>query len=402
MNGEKTPEEQLAELANREALKIISALRGSGATVDDPCRLGAMHSLLAPITERFVVSYIYGKKDVDWFDAGRTYHKNGKICEQRVRLGVRVDPKLFWAQPGHTYSMFFDLSELTHEAQIPDEVKQFLTKEAAARWPVADTTLVSRFPLIEVRAKNAVEAARVIARHLRAAEAQGWKTGEARALVDNWRNEYELTKGNEKTVMQFDMRPCLLSDSSRNLILTMLATQPKLEEVLREFERSSSLTNALTVSGAKLVETSFEAPDISFDRRDRNFYWNTEALHKRSKQKVKLVGETSTVELLANDTVFYLMVAKSLLDWKGGEHLFQRTQNGFALTLQDRQTVSRSDAAELSKLLNTFSETHPDPANPCHKTIRLLAAIAEAAGFSIECEREGPTQTLSRAPRLSS
>lgn len=244
MNVEKTPEEQLVELASNEAVRIMGARRGSGGSLDDPCRLGVMHSLLAPMTEKFLVSYIYGKEDVDWFDAGRKYHKNGAICEQRVRLGDRVDPKLFWAQPGYTYSMFFDLSELTHEAPIPDDVKQFLMKAAAARWPVADTTFVSRFPLIEVRAENAVEAARVIRGHLKTAEAQGWKTGSARALVDDWRNEYELTKGNEKTVMQFDMRPCLLSDSSTNLtILTMAATNSRFEEGLREFRRLDSLMN---------------------------------------------------------------------------------------------------------------------------------------------------------------
>jgi hypothetical protein len=236
---EKIPEEQLVDVIGNEVAKIISARRGSGATVDDPCRLGAMHPLLAPMTEKLLVSSIYGQENVQWFDVGREYHKNGTICEQRVRLGDRVNPKPAWAQPGKTYSVFFDISELTHEAPIPDAVKQLLMK-GALQMPPPDTTLVSRFPLIEVRAKNAVEAAREIRGHLKAAEAEGWTLGSGTALVDNWRNEYELTKGSEKTVMQFDMRPCLLSDSPMNLtVLTLMAVNPKFEDAVRKFEGSA-------------------------------------------------------------------------------------------------------------------------------------------------------------------
>src|SRR5437588_6734124 len=124
MSAEKTPEQHLAELASNEAAKIVRARRGSGASVDDPCRVGVIHSLLAPSTEKLLVSYIYGKEGVQWFDTDRKYHKNGTICEQRIRLGDRVNPKPEWAQPGQTYSMFFDISELTHEGPIPEDVKQ--------------------------------------------------------------------------------------------------------------------------------------------------------------------------------------------------------------------------------------------------------------------------------------
>ena len=414
MNADKTPEEQLVDLVRREVAKIADAGRGSGATVDDPCRLGAMHSLLAPRTEKMLVSIIYGEENRDWFDAGRKYHKNGAICEQRIRIGATPPTKIAWAKPGEVCTMFFDISELTHEAPISDAVKELLMK-GALQMPLSDTTLVSRFPLIEVRAKTAVEAARIIAGHLRAAEAQGWTLGPAEVLVDNWRNEYHLTKGNKKTVMQFDMRPCLLSDSPRNLIaLTMLATQPKLEQGLREFERSRSVMDACAVAGMKLVEASSEqiqairssshgtrVPDIFFDRRDRITYWNQEALQKYSNQKVRLIGECSTIEVPARDVVNFLMIAKSSLGWNGAAHLFQPTQKGFTLTLQDAQTISRSDAAELSAVLSAFSQSHPDPANPLHKTVRLLAAQAAAGGFSIKCERAGPATTASKTSRTT-
>lgn len=258
MKTEKTPEEQLLDLVRNETARIAGAGRGRGATVDDPCLLGAMHSLLAPMTEKMLVSIVYGKENRDWLDDGRRYHKNGTICEQRVRLGPEVNSKLDWARPGQSYSMFFDISELTHQAPIPEEVRQLLMR-AAPQVPVPDATLVSRFPLIEVRAKNAVEATRIICGHLRSAEAQGWKVGGAIALVDNWRNDYELTRGNEKTIMQFDMRPCVLSDSPGNLIvLTMLATKPDVERALQEFERSKSLTQACAVTGTEIKQ--FDLP----------------------------------------------------------------------------------------------------------------------------------------------
>jgi hypothetical protein len=261
MSTERTPEQQLAELVNNEAAKIIRARRGTGASVHDPCRLGTLHALLAPMTEKFLISIVYGRENVEWFDAGRKYHENDTICEQRVRLGARVKPT--WARPGETYSMFFDIAELTHEAPIADAMKQLLMT-GALQMPVPDTILVSRFPLIEVQAKNGVEAARVIRAHLRAAEAEGWTLGSGRALVDNWRNEYDLTKGREKTVMQFDMRPCLLSDSPLNLtFLTLLATNPKFEEGLQEFERAKSArkepveTYGEILGGVVLVITIF-------------------------------------------------------------------------------------------------------------------------------------------------
>src|SRR5438309_2354326 len=126
MNTERTPEQQLLDLIRNEVAKIISERRGSGATVDNPIRFRAMHALLAPMTEKFLVSSIYGEENRDWFDAGRKYSKNDTICEQRVRLAADRKPKQAWTQPGETYSMFFDISELTHEAPIPAGVKQLL------------------------------------------------------------------------------------------------------------------------------------------------------------------------------------------------------------------------------------------------------------------------------------
>jgi hypothetical protein len=276
MNAQKTPEEQLVDVVSNEANRIMRAAQGSGAKVDDPCQIGRMHSLLAPMTEKMLVSVIYGKENRDWFDAGRDYHKNGAICEQRVRLDTRAKPKQSWAQPGHTYSMFFDISGLTQDAPIPEDVRQLFMR-LASKIPVPEASVASDFPIIEVQAENAVEAARVISRHLRAAEAKGWKVGRAFALLDNWRNEYELTRGNEKTVMQFDMRPCLLSDSPLNLtMLTLIVTQPNGEQALREFEgsmRPSAASNRTSTVVARHERTNVTENTLSDDTIHKMTPW---------------------------------------------------------------------------------------------------------------------------------
>jgi hypothetical protein len=129
-----------------------------------------------------------------------------------------------------------------------------------------------------------------------------------------------------------------------------------------------------------------------FDR-GRDIFWNQEAL-ERYPEKVRIVGESSSIELPAIQVISYLVLAKSALGWRGAGDLFQKFPNGkVGFTLQHGRTIGSADAAELSKLLTTFSESHPDPTNPGHETIRGLAGIARAGGFSIECERAAPAAT---------
>jgi hypothetical protein len=209
--------------------------------LEDPYRLGRIHGLLAVSTENILVSAVFGEENRDWFDDGREYHKNNTVCEQRVRVAAESTRKRSGLVAGQVYSMFFDVSEVTDAAPISDEIKE-IASEAGRHVPVADTTLVSRFPLIEVKGKNAAEATRIIARHLDEARAQGWvTTGQVSFFVDNWRNEYELTRGGEKTMMQFDMRPSLFTDSRMNLLmLTLHAADAKLEEAIQRFEMFES------------------------------------------------------------------------------------------------------------------------------------------------------------------
>lgn len=236
------------------ALKEVLSDSGSGASVDDPRRLGRIHPLLAPSMERVLISGIYGEKDKDWFDAGRRYHKDNSVCEQLIR--VSRTPKPDWAQPDHIYSMYFEISEVNDSAPVPDELRKGAS-EAALKMPVRDASFVSRFPLTAIKARDAQEAARTIAGYLAQAQADGWRIGSARALVDDWRNEYELTKGEDKTVFRFDMRPMLMSSSRLDLVaLTLIAGTPKLEEVIRNFGSVNSWPEAFAEAGLSFVDTS--------------------------------------------------------------------------------------------------------------------------------------------------
>src|SRR5207249_4072839 len=113
---------------------------------------------------------------------------------------------------GQIRQMFFDISKLDYSLELPDDVRAIFER-ASTRMRVPDVTLISRFPLVEVKAKTAAEAGRIICTHLEQATNQGWTVGIGRMFVDGWRNEYDLVRGGEKTILCFDMRPALVADS---------------------------------------------------------------------------------------------------------------------------------------------------------------------------------------------
>ncbi len=233
---------------------VLAPNNGSGASIDDPRRLGPIHPIVALIAEKVLVVGVYGEKDRDWFDAGRCYHKNNSVCEQLIRVSRNPKPK--WATPDHTYSMFFEISQLTDSAPVPDELRK-TAAEATLKMAVPDASFASRFPLTVIKARDAREAARTIAGYLAQAETEGWRVDSARALVEDWRNEYDLTKGDEKTVFRFDMRPMLTSPSRLELVaLTLIAGTPKLEEIVRNFDLARSWPEAFAAAGLSFVDAS--------------------------------------------------------------------------------------------------------------------------------------------------
>ena len=238
-------------------------------------------------------------------------------------------------------------------------------------------------------------AKRTIAGYLAQAHAEGWRIGSARALVDDWRNEYELTKGEEKTVMRFDMRPMLTTSSRLDLVaLTLIAGTSKLDEVIRNFQSMGSWPEAFAAAGLSFVDTSKarseghpaksnaieSVPDIAFGD-DRTIYWNSDALQKHFNDKVRLIGDNRTLELSRPDLWFLLTSAKACCGWKGGEGLFKPFGKSIGLYLTDEQVVSRADAAELARALGEFCQAQASTHAPQLKAARELAAFAFQSGF---------------------
>lgn len=92
--------------------------------------------------------------------------------------------------------------------------------------------------IIEINAKSAKDAALQIAQYLKQARADGWTTGKAFALIDGWRNEYQIEKGDQKSILTFDMRPTLKNVPSNEVtIMTMIAAvdNPEIEKNLSQF-----------------------------------------------------------------------------------------------------------------------------------------------------------------------
>ena len=187
------------------ALKVLSS--GSGATVDDPFRLDHVHPLLAKEVEGALVSTIFNS--TDWSPGERLYHKNGQVFEWRIKR-----------KSGDIDSVFFDISQVNNSAPLSEAARQEYVQRSDTI-PVPDTTLVSRFPLTKVEARSAAEAADFISSHIERAVRDGWQRSTAMVLVDGWRNDYVLTRGDEKTMMSFDMRPCLVLDRLELTILTL-------------------------------------------------------------------------------------------------------------------------------------------------------------------------------------
>jgi len=225
--------------------------RGSGASLDDPYRLAATHPTLGAASQKMLISRIYGEQNKDWFDHGRTYLPN-KICEQKIRL-----------PSGQIRNVFFDESALDYAIPIPEQFRGALQR-AAANIPVPDAHLVSRFPLIEVKASTAAEAGRIIVTHLSKAKAQGWIKGIGRLFVDGWRNEYDLTRGNEKTVMSFDMRPALIADSRLNLMMfSSLDSLEAVDEVARRMKSVKEPGNVVEVHSRRILVVSLRFASVA-------------------------------------------------------------------------------------------------------------------------------------------
>jgi hypothetical protein len=205
------------------AMEVLKSGRGSGASIDSPFQLNHVHPLLATSVEQAVVSLLFQSQD--WTPVERLYHKNGQVFEWRIKR-----------QSGDVLPVFFDIGQVNDSAPVSDAVRQQFNQHSDTV-PVPDATLVSRFPLVKVEARSAAEAADFIFDHLERAVRQGWQVGNAVALADGWRNDYELTRGSEKTKMSFDMRACLVLNSMDLTMLTLMAGKRRGETFVKQHAR---------------------------------------------------------------------------------------------------------------------------------------------------------------------
>src|SRR5436309_13037341 len=151
-----------------------------------------MHPVAGEIFEIMIISNIFGKQDEDWFHHERLSHPN-HICEWQIRLNS-----------GQIRGVFFDESRFTDSIPLPDKLGEIL-EDAAAKRAVPDATLISRFPLIELRAKTAADAGRIVLTHVNEARSQGWRRGNLYLDGGSRRFDQELFRGRETPTMMADI-----------------------------------------------------------------------------------------------------------------------------------------------------------------------------------------------------
>ncbi len=205
------------------ALEILTSGRGSGGRIDSPFYVDHVHPILVSSVERAVVSLLF--KSQDWTPVERLYHNKGQVFEWRIKL-----------TSGDVVPVFFDISQVNDLAPVSDAVRQEFNQRSHTV-PVPDATLISRFPLIKVEARSAAEAADFISDHLERAVRQGWQVENAMVMADGWRNDYDLTRGSEKTKMSFDMRSCLVLNRADLTILTLMAGKRRGETFVQQQAR---------------------------------------------------------------------------------------------------------------------------------------------------------------------
>jgi hypothetical protein len=98
---------------------------------------------------------------------------------------------------------------------------------------------------IEIDAQSIYLVCKAIHGHLKPYLDDGWVCGDAVCLADDWRNEYNLTKGDQRIKLEFDLRPSLRAIHAPNLAgfserLTfvyesMSLTQPQMDKMKERF-----------------------------------------------------------------------------------------------------------------------------------------------------------------------
>ena len=106
--------------------------------------------------------------------------------------------------------------------------------------------------MIEINEANINQAMLKTHEHLKRYKDEGWRAGNALALVDGWKNVYNLTRESEEMVLEFDLRKTISFDPNQagssldagdRMLLTMmsmgLATDAA-EDVVKQIKKQDS------------------------------------------------------------------------------------------------------------------------------------------------------------------
>jgi hypothetical protein len=88
---------------------------------------------------------------------------------------------------------------------------------------------------IPIAASSAFDACEQINTHLKKYLDDGWTGGKAFALVDGWKNQYELSKDSMNMTLEFDLRLSLpnFHDSMEFTINSLMLCQPGALQIMR-------------------------------------------------------------------------------------------------------------------------------------------------------------------------
>jgi hypothetical protein len=171
-----------------------------------------------------IIGFLNQARDCEWKFGNAHFLNGGWRNEFYINKGEMKSVLVFDLRP--TLKRIADIRALESASLMA--FKAVVQAAAYEKEAATSERENSRNQIIKIESLSAVDAARQILRHLNAARAQGWTTGDAHVLIDGWRNEYHLTRNCEKSVLAFDLRPTFkyVRDALELTIATMAIAAP--------------------------------------------------------------------------------------------------------------------------------------------------------------------------------
>ena len=89
---------------------------------------------------------------------------------------------------------------------------------------------------VTIRASSEIEACEKMFSHLSAYFDDGWTIKEAQILIDGWRNEYLLKKGEAEKLIKFDLKQSLQGINPDSIAFTIMCTTLSADKI-QEFKK---------------------------------------------------------------------------------------------------------------------------------------------------------------------